>query len=99
MEEGVKEVEKGTSDASKSGEALEAILDQIGGVTMQVSQIATAAEQQTATTCEINDNIRQITEVVQHTARGAEESAQAAEQLAKLAEDLQDLVGKFRLAS
>ena len=99
MEEGVKEVEKGTSDASKSGEALETILEQIGGVTIQVSQIATAAEQQTATTCEINDNIRQITDVVQHTARGAEESAQAAEQLAKLAEDLQQLVGQFKLAA
>ncbi|BEH10971.1 MULTISPECIES: methyl-accepting chemotaxis protein [Geobacter] len=98
MEEGVKEVGKGTSDASKSGEALQAILEQIGGVTMQVSQIATAAEEQTATTGEINNNIQQITEVVQLTARGAEESAQAAEQLAKLAEELQDLVYKFKLS-
>lgn len=98
MEEGVVEVEKGTSDAAMSGEALQAILEQIGGVTMQVSQIATASEQQTATTCEISENIRQITDVVQHTARGAEESAQAAEQLAKLAEDLQSLVGQFKLA-
>ena len=98
MEEGVMEVEKGTTDASMSGEALQAILEQIGGVTMQVSQIATASEQQTATTCEISENIRQITDVVGHTARGAEESAQAAEQLAKLAEDLQSLVGQFKLA-
>uniref|UniRef100_A0A831XDA4 Methyl-accepting chemotaxis protein n=1 Tax=Geobacter metallireducens TaxID=28232 RepID=A0A831XDA4_GEOME len=99
MEEGVREVEQGTCEASKSGEALRAILEQIGGVTLQVSQIATAAEEQTATTSEINDNIRQITEVVQHTARGAEESAQAAEQLARLAEELQTLVSKFRLAA
>ncbi|ABB30954.1 methyl-accepting chemotaxis sensory transducer [Geobacter metallireducens RCH3] len=99
MEEGVKEVEKGTTDASLSGEALQAILEQIGGVTMQVSQIATASEQQTATTCEISENIRQITDVVGHTARGAEESAQAAEQLARLAEDLQVLVGQFTLAA
>ncbi|MBE2889432.1 methyl-accepting chemotaxis protein [Geobacter anodireducens] len=98
MEEGVREVGKGTSNASKSGEALQAILEQIGGVTMQVSQIATAAEEQTATTGEINNNIQQITEVVQLTARGAEESAQAAEQLAKLAEELQGLVCKFKLA-
>ncbi|RNC67451.1 MAG: methyl-accepting chemotaxis protein [Desulfuromonadales bacterium] len=99
MEEGVKEVEKGTSDAAKSGEALHAILDQIGGVTIQVSQIATAAEEQTSTTGEINNNIQQITDVVQHTARGAEESAQAAEQLARLAEELQSLVEKFTLAA
>ena len=99
MEEGVREVEKGTGDAAKSGEALRAILDQIGSVTMQVSQIATAAEEQTATTGEINNNIQQITEVVQHTARGAEESAQAAEQLARLAEELQHLVSNFKLAA
>ncbi|AJE03985.1 methyl-accepting chemotaxis protein [Geobacter pickeringii] len=99
MEEGVKEVETGTSDAARSGEALDAILHQIGSVTLQVSQIATAAEEQTATTAEINNNIQQITDVVQHTARGAEESAQAAEQLARLAEDLQTLVTQFKLAA
>ena len=99
MEDGVREVETGTNDAARSGEALSAILDQIGGVTLQVSQIATAAEEQTATTAEINNNIQQITDVVQHTARGAEESAQAAEQLARLAEELQALVTRFRLAS
>jgi methyl-accepting chemotaxis protein len=99
MGEGVREVEKGTSEAARSGSALQEILNQINAVTMQVNQIATAAEEQTATTCEISNNIQQITEVVQQTSNGAHESANAASQLAGLAEDLQRLVGQFRLAA
>uniref|UniRef100_A0A831XKJ2 HAMP domain-containing protein n=1 Tax=Geobacter metallireducens TaxID=28232 RepID=A0A831XKJ2_GEOME len=98
MDDGVREVERGTGEAGKSGEALRAILDQINAVAMQVNQIATAAEQQTATTSEISSNMQQITEVVQQTARGAQESAAAASRLNGLAEELQRLVGQFRLA-
>ena len=99
MEEGVEEVQKGSADAARSGQALQDILSQIQNVTMQVSQIATAAEEQTATTGEISNNIQQITEVVQETAKGAQESASAANQLAGLAEELQKLVGQFKLAA
>ncbi|MSM38003.1 MAG: HAMP domain-containing protein [Geobacter sp.] len=97
MEEGVREVESGTMEASKSGEALQAILEQINAVNMQVSQIATAAEEQTATTAEISNNIQQINDVVQHTAHGAQESVIAANMLSGLAEELQRLVGQFRV--
>jgi len=64
---------------------------------MQVSQIATAAEEQTATTNEISNNIHQMSEVVQQTARGAQDSSEAASGLSKLAEELKGIVGKFRL--
>ncbi len=97
MELGVREVETGTDEASRSGKALQQILEQINDVTMQVNQIATAAEEQTATTSEISSNMLRITEVVQITARGAEESAQASGQLARQADELKRLVGKFQL--
>ena len=45
MEEGGMQVEQGTIAAAKSGEALRNILEQIGNVTVQVNQIAVAAEQ------------------------------------------------------
>ena len=99
MEEGVREVEKGTNDASKSGEALQDILEQIGALTMQVNQIATAAEEQTATTVEISNNIQQITAVVQMTANGSQESATAAAQLSRLSEELRSLMAHFRIAA
>jgi methyl-accepting chemotaxis protein len=58
MEQGVQQVETGTLEAAKSVEALQDILRQINDVVMQVSQIATAAEEQTATTGEISSNIQ-----------------------------------------
>ena len=98
MESGVSSVETGMVEASKSGTALEEILRQINSVTMQVNQIATAAEEQTATTGEISQNIQTINEVVQDTAKSAKESAASALQLSRLAEDQQKLVGQFKLA-
>jgi methyl-accepting chemotaxis protein len=99
MEEGVKEVQAGTSEAAKSGEALQVILTQINEVSGQVHQVATAAEEQTATTSEISSNMLRISNVVQQTADGARESTLSANQLAKLADDLQRLVGRFRVAA
>lgn len=98
MEEGVVEVGKGSEKAASSGRALEQILEQINAVTAQVHQVATAAEEQTATTSEISNNMQQITEVVSQTSRGAQESAVAANQLSGLAEELRKIVGQFKLA-
>jgi methyl-accepting chemotaxis protein len=64
MEQGVQQVENGTIEAARSGQALQDILAQINDVAMQVNQIATAAEEQTATTGEISSNMMQITDVV-----------------------------------
>jgi methyl-accepting chemotaxis protein len=98
MDEGVREVEKGTAAALRSGEALEEIMNCINEAAQQVSQIATAAEEQTATTGEVTSNIQQITSVVVQTAKGAEETFNAAAQLAGQASELQTLVGQFKLA-
>jgi methyl-accepting chemotaxis protein len=97
MEQGVQQVEAGTEEAAKSGQALQDILAQVNDVAMQVNQIATAAEEQTATTSEISSNMMQITEVVQQTSQGAHESATAATQLSGNADELQRLVRQFKL--
>ena len=97
MEDGVIEVEKGADLSQRSGQALEDILERINEVTSQIHQIATAAEEQTATTGEVTNNIQRVTDIVKGTARGAEETSAAAAQLASHAQDLQRLVGRFRL--
>ncbi len=97
MEEGVREVEKGAEASNKSGEALAEILLGINDVSEQISMIATAAQQQTATTSDVSSNITQITDVIQQTARGAEETSGAAAQLASQAEQLQAIVRKYRI--
>ena len=97
MEEGVRGTEKGVEEAAQLENALGSILNQVDAVTLQVNQIATAAEEQTATTGEITNNIQRITSVVHETAAGAQESAQTAAKLSNLANDLHCIVGKFKL--
>lgn len=97
MEKGVSEVERGMDTSRRSGAALQLILDAINDVTAQVHLIATAAEEQTAVTGEISNNISQITDIVQETATGAHETAKAASELNRLAGNLEQLVGRFKL--
>lgn len=97
MEEGSREVVRGTEQAALSGRALQDILEQINAVTAQANQIATAAEEQTATTSEISSNMMQITEVVHRTARGASETAEAAASLSVMSEELQRIVSQFKV--
>ncbi len=99
MEQGVREVKNGTVEAAKSGDALQDILDQINAFNMQISQIATASEQQTATASEISSNMIRVTDIIHGAAKGAQESASAAGQLARLADEQQKLIGQFKLAS
>jgi methyl-accepting chemotaxis protein len=99
MEEGVNEVERGTIDAGKSGTALEQILNQINAVSMEINQIATTSEEQTATTVEITNNIQMITEVAQMNASCSNDAAGAARELVAHAEDLKNLVSRFKVAA
>lgn len=97
MKEGENEVEQGTKEASKSGDALKDILKQVNTVTTEINQIAVASEEQTATTNEIATNIQQISGVMQDTAKRIQENAGAVAQLAGLSKELQNLVGQFRV--
>ena len=99
MEDGVREVEKGTVEAAKSGQALHMILEQINAVSNQANQIATAAEEQTATTSDISSNMQGITGTIKRSAAGAAETATSASRLSHLALELQQLVGQFRVAA
>jgi len=98
MSEGVDQVNKGTTETRRSGEALAGILGQINDLTMQVSQIATAAEEQTATTHEITSNIQMITTVVNDNVESARGTTEATTRLARQVNELHELVGHFRLA-
>lgn len=97
MEEGVADVEIGTEEAQRSGEALRKIQDEIDSVNMQVQQISVAAEEQTATTSEISSNIQQINSVAFGAVEQAHGTYSAAQHLARLSGELQSVVSQFRL--
>ena len=98
MEEGVRGTEKGAAEAAQLESSLMEILEQVNTVTMQISQIATAAEEQTATTSEITNNIHRISEIIQSTSQGAQATAGDADHLSKLGDELKQLMGQFRLS-
>lgn len=97
MSEGVEQVQMGTAETRRSGEVLSGILGMINDLTMQISQIATAAEEQTATTHEITQNIQTITSVVDSNVSSARETSAATDKLAKQVDELHELVSHFRL--
>ena len=97
METAVDEVAKGSDKAAESGQALASILEKINEVTLQIKQVSIAAEEQTAVTLDISNNMHQITEVVAQTSSGAKETTRAADELSALAGGLDTIVKQFKV--
>ncbi|WP_347986802.1 methyl-accepting chemotaxis protein [Methylomonas sp. AM2-LC] len=98
MEEGSREVERSSNEAARSDQALKAIVEQIDILNSQTHQIATAAEQQTATTQEISNSMSKISSVVHSDSINAHNTSLAAKVLVELASDLKQVVSKFKVA-
>ena len=97
MDEGTKEGKAGVSLAIEAGAALDKIVETVKRVSDMIAQIATAAEEQSATTEEITRNIGSIAEVSKDTMTKAEASSSVTEEMKKLAEELESLVNRFKL--
>lgn len=97
MESGTRQVEEGLASTAKAGESLQAIIQMSEQVGEMISEIATAATEQSSTTDQVNGNVDQISRLVKESAIGAQQSATACHGLSVLALDLQTMVGKFKL--
>ncbi len=82
--------------ATNAGASLTVISEAVKRINDMSTQIASAAEQQSATAEEVNNNISGITLMATETATAAQKTASASEDLAQLGSELQGLVGKFR---
>ncbi|MDR3579127.1 MAG: methyl-accepting chemotaxis protein [Oryzomonas sp.] len=96
MEEGVRGTEKGAEEATRLETALQEILEQVNEVTMQVGQIATAAEEQTATTSEITGNIHRISSIIEGASKGAHDTASASSNLSNMGDELNRMISQFK---
>ncbi len=85
-------VEQATELASRSGESLGDIVSLVGNASDQVRSIATASEEQSAASEEINHSIERINRISAETAEAMEQSAQAVADLARLTHNLNTLV-------
>lgn len=85
------------SKAEKAGNSLMTIANTVARISELSAQIATAAEEQTAVSEEINRNVVHINEAAVYTADGTQKTAATANQLAQITADLQQLVRQFKV--
>ncbi|NOY61606.1 MAG: methyl-accepting chemotaxis protein [Gammaproteobacteria bacterium] len=81
--------------ATRAGESLETITRSVNTISDMNSQIASAAEEQSAVSEEINANVVSISNVADQTAGGAEQTNQNSARLNQLSHQLNALVGRF----
>ena len=89
-------VEQATALAKRSGDALGEIVAVVETAGDQVRAIATAAEEQSATSEEINRAVEAISRIASETAEAMGQSAQAVTELAAQAHDLNTLVADIK---
>jgi methyl-accepting chemotaxis protein len=92
-------VQAGVERTQASGEALRKIIKMSEDVGDMVSQIATAAGEQSGATDEINNSISQIATLAKQSSATAEHTEKACTSLSSLALDLQNLVRQFKLTN
>ena len=91
--------ERGVAIAQQTSGALNEIVGGIAKVSDWLSEIATAAREQSEGIGQVNTGLSQIDQVTQQNTASAEESAAAAEELSSQAAHMQQLLSRFQLGS
>lgn len=89
-------VKRATELAIQSGTALTEILELSVGTSSRVASIATAAEEQSATSDEITKSVDEINSITDETARGMEFATREVSDLKKLVKDMEGLVATLK---
>jgi methyl-accepting chemotaxis protein len=97
MEQGLSLVQNTVQESEQAGTSLDKIVRSATSILEMNTQIATAAEEQSHVSEEINRNINNIAQVSEQTVEGARQTADATATLANLAVDLRQLVAQFRV--
>jgi methyl-accepting chemotaxis protein len=97
MEAGTQQVEEGVKTTAQAGDSLKEIIHMSDNVGEMITQIATAATEQSSASEEIHQNLERIATLVRESAEGSQQSAKACQDLSGLALDLQGTVSQFRL--
>ncbi|NWB97903.1 methyl-accepting chemotaxis protein [Pseudomonas gingeri] len=97
MEDSQTKTDESVQHAAKAAQALESITQAVSVINDMNTQIASAAEEQSAVADDINRNVINIGQVANEVAGGADESSAASAQLTKLAEQQRRLINQFRV--
>ena len=96
VENAVQKIDTATGLAGKSGEALNEIVSLVDLTTDQVRSIATASEQQSSASEEINRSIEDVSRISSETSDAMQQSALAVGELAHQAQVLKGLIDQMK---
>lgn len=99
MQEGNREVNTGMTLADEAGRSLQEIVDSSQRVEDMIHQIATASEEQSATSMMMAQSVEVISQVSGETANSVEQIAGEAGKLYELTDHLRSLVKQFRIGN
>ncbi|MBP5122141.1 methyl-accepting chemotaxis protein [Pseudomonas protegens] len=97
MEDSQHKTDQSVEHAAKAAQALETITQAVSVINDMNTQIASAAEEQSAVAEDINRNVINIGQVANEVAGGADESSAASAGLTKLAEQQRRLINQFKV--
>ncbi len=96
MEASKQQAGESVEQASRAHGALEEITRAVDTITQMSSQIATAAEEQSAVAEDINRNVVEITHLADETSRDSSDSYTASEKMSHEVDQLISLLGQFQ---
>ena len=97
MEKGTQQATESVNQAELAHKSLEAITQGVSEIHSRTTQIASATEQQSSTTREMDNNMSNIAAVAKTTADGATKMAQETSELASMAERMTQTVKQFKV--
>ncbi len=96
VDKAAESVGEATGLVNDSGGVLAGILERVQAVSEQIDSIATAAEEQSATTDEINQAVEDVSRIGAETSQGMRNAAQAIDSLGTLSGRLKAMVEEMR---
>ncbi|NOY63517.1 MAG: methyl-accepting chemotaxis protein [Gammaproteobacteria bacterium] len=97
MEKGRSQAELSVQQAAKAGKSLANITKSVDEIVEMNTQIASASEEQSAVTEEMNRNITDIASVAVQAAEGIRDISQASTHVAQQATELEGMVAQFKV--
>lgn len=95
MREGTGQAEESVKQAKLAGEALRSIAEAVTTINQMNTQIASAAEEQTAATLNINKNLQEVGEIAKQTVTTSNQASETSTNLAHEASQIKELLNQF----
>ena len=97
MEQGQKTAEHSVRNAQSSRASLDSILEAVKRINELNTEVASAAEEQTAVAEEVNRNLGNIRDAAEQNRSNSDHSMRASDELSRLASSVQDRIGYFKV--